>query len=151
MLLRHSFRPQKERAEALYGGWLELVPTRNPPLEGLRIERQLGQSNVCFWLCRGSERLAHCECVPDITRGGELPNLKGWAVLFELEVEQAWRGQGLGTHLVSHAVDWLRLSVCNLVVVPVAADDEASGAGQLYQRVGWDVMVGEQDAWAKLP
>lgn len=60
LLLRHDFRPQKERAEALFGGWLESVPSRNPPLEGLRIERQLGQSNVCFWLCSGSERLAHC-------------------------------------------------------------------------------------------
>lgn len=149
LFLRHGFRPQKERAEALYGGWLEPVPASDAPPEGLRIERQLGQANVCFWLCRGGEKLAHCECVPNITHGGELPSLKGWAILFELEVNQAWRNRGLGTYLVSHVIDWLRLAGCGRVVVPVAADDEARGAGRFYQRFGWNVLVREQDAWVR--
>ena len=145
-LLRHGFHPDRERAEALYGGVLEPVPV--PPLEGLQLERQVGQSDVCFWLLKEGVRVAHCECVPDLTHGGELPSLQRWAVLFELAVDEAWRGKGLGTYLVQQAVTWLHLGGCDRVVVPVAAEDEMRGAGRFYRRFGWDVLVRVEDAWA---
>lgn len=146
-LARHGFRPDERRAEALYGGWLKSSSHASVPVDGLEVERRLGQFNICFWLRRGDEWLGHCECVADLTQGGALPSLRGWAVLFELEVAPSWRNRGLGTYLVQQVVAWLRLAGCDRVVVPVAAEDEAQGAGRFYRRFGWEVLAHEADAW----
>ena len=79
----------------------------------------------------------------DLTHGGALPALSNWADLWELRVQEPWRGQGIGAWLLRHAVSWLRLSGRDRIVVNVTEDDEAAGAGSFYRRLGWGVFARE--------
>jgi hypothetical protein len=72
--------------EALYGGRLDGVPV---PTEGLSaadltVKRAAGPHETRFSAVEGEEELGFCEVVPDLTRGGSLPALGGWAELHEI-------------------------------------------------------------------
>ena len=92
--------------------------------------------------------MGECDCVSDLTDGGVLPALHGWGELAELEVREPWRNHGIGAWLVRHALAWLRLGGCTRIVLTVAAEDEAAGAGRFYRRFGWDALVRFQRGWA---
>jgi GNAT superfamily N-acetyltransferase len=141
------------RSEALYGGWLRDIPApTSPPLEGLTFKRSVGQIwGVNFVAHIGDEEIGFCECVPDLTEGGALPSLRGWAELGNLWIDDVWRGHGIGTWLVRHAVEWLRLAGCDRIVLACDQDDEAAGAGRFYRRFGWDVFTRIHDGWSRTP
>ena len=140
-----------EHREALYGGTLAGVPKpAASPLPGVEILRSAGRFGVRFSAVRGGERgeeVGHLECATDLTEGGTLPALRGWAELAELWVREESRDRGVGGWLVEHAVDWLRLAGCNRVVIPVDENDEAAGAGRFYSRFGWEVLAREIRSW----
>ena len=93
----------------------------------------------------GGEAVGFCEVAPDLSRGGALPALCGWAKLAELWVEEGWRSMGIGGWLVRHAAEWLRLAGCERMVFNVADPNEAAGAGRFYRRFGWEVLAREVD------
>lgn len=147
-LTEAGYAPRPECGEAIYGGRLDAVPLPGqPPLPGIEVRRVAGSDGVRFVAVFEAEEVGVCECAPDLTRGGTLPAFRGWAELCEMWVEGAWRGRGVGTWLVRHAVRWLRLAGCDRIVLAVAAADEAAGAGRFYERFGWDVLVRELRAW----
>lgn len=76
-----------------------------------------------------------------------MPALRGWAELSAMFVQEMWRGRGIGTWLVQHAVAWLRVAGCDRIVLSCAAEDEAAGAGRFYRRFGWEVFTRLQDGW----
>ena len=76
-----------------------------------------------------------------------VPSLRGWAELGEIYIEEGWRGRGIGTWLLQHAIEWLRMAGCDRIVLCCAADDEAAGAGRFYRRFGWDVFTRVEDGW----
>jgi GNAT superfamily N-acetyltransferase len=82
-----------------------------------------------------------------LTEGGAVPALRGWAELSAMFVQEMWRGRGIGTWLVQHAVAWLRVAGCDRIVLSCAAEDEAAGAGRFYRRFGWEVFTRLQDGW----
>ena len=136
--------PPYHHPEALYGGKLEAVPmTTEPPVAGLAVGRAVGPYGTRFSAVLDGEELGFCEVVPNLTRGGTLPALRGWAELQEIWFKESWRGRGIGSHLVRHAAAWLRLAGCDRIVFNVAAPDEAAGAGRFYRRFGWEVFVRE--------
>jgi GNAT superfamily N-acetyltransferase len=143
-----GYRPDPEHREALYGGELSGVPApEDPVLCELRVLRLVGTFGTRFSAVLDGEELGHCECVPDLTRGGALPALNGWAELAELEVREGWRRRGIGEWLVGHAASWLRSARCDRVVLSVAAVDEAAGAGRFYRRFGWCTLAREIRSW----
>jgi GNAT superfamily N-acetyltransferase len=137
-----------EHREALYGGTLARVPEPSVPLlPGLELKRSPGQFGVRFSAVRGGEEIGRLECAPDLTEGGNLPALDGWAELAELWVREGNRGRGVGGWLVGHAAGWLRLAGCDRVVICVDEDDEAAGAGRFYRRFGWEVLARLIRSW----
>lgn len=144
-----GYQPIPGRDEALYGGWLrdtEVPPS--PPIEGLTLKRRIGHVwGVLFTACLEEKEVGFCEVVADLSEGGAVPSLSGWAELGNLYIEEGWRGRGIGTWLLQHAIDWLRMAGCDRIVLSCAADDEAAGAGRLYRRFGWDVFSRLQDGW----
>lgn len=132
--------------EAIYGGKLGDVPVPSePPVAGLAVRRTVGSWGTRFSAVTGSEEVGFCEVMPDVTRGGLLPSLRGWADLQEIWVREEWRDRGIGGYLIRHAVVWLRLAGCDRIVFNVAAPNEAAGAGRFYRRFGWEVFV--REAW----
>jgi GNAT superfamily N-acetyltransferase len=145
-----GYQCQGGRREATFGGWLAPIPAPGePPLPGLSVERSLGRGQTRFTARLAGEAIGHCECAADLTRGGALPALRGWAELGELAVADGWRGRGVGGWLVRHAAAWLRLGGCDRVVLSVDAGDEAAGAGRFYQRLGWDALTRHRLGWAR--
>jgi GNAT superfamily N-acetyltransferase len=144
-----GFEPHPERNEALYGGWLRDVPAPAPaPLVGLVLKRAAGDIwGVRFSAQLDGDEIAFCECMSDLTEGGDVPRLQGWAVLGEIFTHEAYRNRGVGRWLLQSAVEWLRLAGCDRVALSCAADDEQAGAGRFYRRFGWDVFTKIQDSW----
>jgi GNAT superfamily N-acetyltransferase len=145
-----GYRPDAGRRETLYGGTLDGGPDPgDPPLAGLALKRTVGAFGTRFSASLDGEELGRCECVPDLTRGGALPALGGWAELGELWIREEWRNRRIGTWLVQQAVSWLRLAGCDRVVLSVAAEDEAAGADRFYRRFGWKVFTRETRSWTR--
>ena len=139
-------RPDDRRGhrEALYGGRLDAVPTVGElPEPGLTVGRAAGPWGTRFSALAGREEVGFCEVVADLTHGGLLPALGGWAELQEIWVQEGWRNRGIGGWLLRHAVTWLRLAGCGRIILNVASTNEAAGAGRLYRRFGWDIFVRE--------
>ena len=57
----------------------------------------------------GDELVGFVDLATDMTSGGTLSRLAGWGELDTLWVEEAHRRRGIGTWLIGHAADWLRL------------------------------------------
>lgn len=139
---------QPGRSEAMYGGGLaQIAPPAPPPWPGLAVLRTLGRRQTRFTALAEGQAIGWCECSADLTQGGALPALRGWAELGEIEVDERWRNRGVGTWLIQHAAAWLRLGGCDRAVFAVAAENEAAGAGRLYRRLGWNVLTRHQIGW----
>ncbi len=147
----HLFRGagfQPSRKEALFGGRLRDTGVDAPPITGLICKRGIrSDRGIGFSAQLNGQEIGWCECLADLTEGGDLPAMRGWAELTELYVHEEWRNQFVGTWLVRHAVDWLRMAGCDRIALCVDAADEARGAGRFYQSFGWDVFTRLEVGW----
>jgi GNAT superfamily N-acetyltransferase len=101
-------------------------------------------------VCDGEE-IGWCGIQTDLSGAGLSPALAGWAWLDELAVREECRNQSLGSWLVRHAISWARIGRCDRVVIPVANENEAAGAGRFYRRFGWGVLFRERHGWHRSP
>jgi ribosomal protein S18 acetylase RimI-like enzyme len=67
------------------------------------------------------------------------------AYLYALRVRPAWRGQGIGQHLVAAAEARLRERGVATAVIAVAKTNE--GAHRLYRRLGYQVFADDPGVW----
>lgn len=147
-LTQAGYDSHSGRSEALFGGRLDhLPPPGELPLQGLALGREVGRFGTNFVVRLDDQRLGWCDCRADLTLGGELPAVRGWAELSELWVEAEWRNQGLGAWLVKQAGVYLRLAGCDRIVLTVDHQNEADGAGRFYQRLGWEVLTRYRKGW----
>jgi len=144
-----GYRADPERREALYGGRLAgVAEPGDPPLPSLCVLRRVGRLGVRFSaVADEGEEVGHLECNPDLTEGGSIPALGGWAELDELWVREGMRRRGVGRWLVGHAARWLLLAGCDRIVVCVDGNDEEAGAGRFYRRFGWEVLGRLTRSW----
>lgn len=143
-----GYRPAPGLEDAVYGGPLTLSRTaQESPVAGVTLKRKVGARGTRFSAVVNGSEVGYGECKEDLTLGGALPALRGWGELVELWVDTEWRNQGLGTWLVSHVVHWLLLAKCDRIVLNVAADDEAAGAGRFYNRWGWTPLARQTKGW----
>ena len=134
----------------VYGGTLNGISSPGePPIRGVTIHRDLGGFGTRFVARLDGRNVGQCECISDLTEGGLLHALTGWAELSEIETSESMRNQGVGSWVVRHAVEWLRLAKCDRVVLFVARENEEAGAGRFYKRFGWMPMV-RQKHWGRL-
>lgn len=145
-----GYAPTAGNREAVYGGRLPQVTVPpNPPLPNLTVRRTMGREQARFTAWEEDRAVGFCECTADLTHGGALPALRGWAELCELHVTEGRRGRGVGAWLVQQASAWLRLGGCDRIVLSVAAADEARGAGRFYQRFGWEALSRWRRGWGR--
>ncbi len=108
-----------ERAGFVHDGHVEIIllarvdelprpPT--PPLEGLRVDRSVGESGTRLSARLGDELVGFIEVETNLAEGGRLAHLGGWADVGNLHVAEAYRRRGVATWLVGQAADWLRLA-----------------------------------------
>jgi GNAT superfamily N-acetyltransferase len=148
-LARGRLHPGEQYAEAVWGGWLAGVPApAEPPLDGLTIRRNVANLSTRFEALLDGRGVAVFDVASDLTEGGALPCLRGWGDVWTLEVVEKHRGKGIGSWLVSHGVEWLRLAGCDRIVLPVAVTDEERGAGRFYERLGWRPVARLERGWS---
>jgi GNAT superfamily N-acetyltransferase len=108
-----------ERAGFVHDGHVEVVLLARvdelprpaaPPLEGLRLERSVGESGTRLSGLVGDELIGFVEVETNLAEGGRLAHLGGWADVGNLHVVEAYRRRGIATWLVGQAADWLRLA-----------------------------------------
>ena len=108
-----------ERAGFVHDGHVEIILLARvdelprpaaPPLEGLRLERSVGESGTRLSGLVGDELIGFVEVETNLAEGGRLAHLGGWADVGNLHVVEAYRRRGIATWLVGQAADWLRLA-----------------------------------------
>jgi GNAT superfamily N-acetyltransferase len=148
LLVEAGFERLHPREEAIFGGWLtHIPPPGDVPVPGVTMRRVMTQQGVAFTAYLDDQAIGWCQVVADLTDGGENPNLRGWAELSEMQVDETWQNRGLGAWLVRHAVEWLRLAGCDRIALAVASDNEARGAGRFYERFGWRPFCRREIGW----
>jgi GNAT superfamily N-acetyltransferase len=107
-----------QRAGFRYEGHTEIVfvaavgdlPAPGPaPVPGLSVSRSVGVNGTRLAAVLGDEVLGFIEVDTDLADAGRLSRLAGWADIGNLHVGEAHRRKGVGTWLVGHAAEWLRL------------------------------------------
>jgi GNAT superfamily N-acetyltransferase len=108
-----------ERAGFVHDGHVEIVLLARvdelpgpsaPPLEGLALERSVGESGTRLSARLGGEVVGFIEVETNLAEGGRLAHLGGWADVGNLHVAEPHRRRGVATWLVGQAADWLRLA-----------------------------------------
>jgi GNAT superfamily N-acetyltransferase len=108
-----------ERSGFVHDGLVEIIllarvdelpePSR-PPLDGLRLERSVGEAGTRLAGLAGDELVGFIEVDTNLAEGGRLAHLGGWADIGNLHVAEPYRRRGVATWLVGQAADWLRLA-----------------------------------------
>lgn len=88
----------------------ELPEPSGPPLDGLRLERAVGEVGTRLAGYAGDELVGFIEVETNLAEGGRLAHLAGWADIGNLHVTAAYQRRGVATWLVGQAADWLRLA-----------------------------------------
>ena len=150
LMEQFGFSTNEEDDESIYAGTLHGISVPGePPVAGVTIHRAMGQFGARFVARIDGEEIAACECISDLTEGGQLPSLAGWAELSELATSEPMRNRGIGSWVVRHAVEWLRLARCDRIELTVARDDERAGAGRFYRRFGLTPLVRQRKRWSR--
>jgi GNAT superfamily N-acetyltransferase len=113
---RAGFRPSGT-VEIIVAAELDDLPApHDPPLPGLAVRREVGFSSTRFVAALGDQDIAYMHVALDMTKGGVLSRLAGWAEVWELTVEEPYRRQGVATWLVGEVTRWLRLGRVDRII-----------------------------------
>jgi GNAT superfamily N-acetyltransferase len=142
-----GFSDDEGRTEVLLAGDLATVgEPKEPPLEGLTVRREVDNLAVRFSAVLDGHVIGYVNVHDDLTRGGTLSCLRGWARLHEQFVEPAYRRRGVGSWLVRHAVSWLRLGGATRILAGWAEEFDAGSQAFLYQ-FGWQEIGSTRRGW----
>jgi len=143
-----GYAPEPEREEVLYAGRIDrLEPPPAPPIEGLVLARRTCDFAPRFAAELAGDSIGLFDVGSDVTAGGTLPALAGWAEPWNLWVDERYRSQGVGSWLVRSAAPYLRLGGCDRMLVTVAVEGERAGAGRFYERLGLVRLARLDRAW----
>jgi GNAT superfamily N-acetyltransferase len=143
-----------ERAGFVHDGHVEIVLLARvdelpqpavPPLEGLGLDRSVGESGTRLTARLGEERVGLIEVETNLAEGGRLAHLGGWADVGNLHVDEAYRRRGIATWLVGQAADWLRLARVERLLDYAWPEEEAMLA--LLGRVGFRELTRTARGW----
>jgi GNAT superfamily N-acetyltransferase len=147
-LTRSGFEPLATDEQVLYGGRLPEVDQAAPPVAGLEVRAAADEPGQRFLAELDGGEVGFLEWSPDLSCGGSLPALAGWAELCALRVGEEWRGRGVGGWLVRRTVPFLRMVGVSRVVMAIAAAEERAGAGRFCRRLGWEPVVRLEQGWS---
>lgn len=142
-LARAGFAPGDRVEVIMLADVAELGTAGPPPVDGLTVTRHVGDHATRFTATIG-DRVAGClEVRGDLTNGGALSRLAGWADVWELHVAEELRRRGVARWLVGHGADWLRLARVERVLHVAIGDDEIGAA----TRLGWRELTRARRGW----
>jgi GNAT superfamily N-acetyltransferase len=119
-----------------------------PPFAGLWVERTLGGHATRFTAQLGGRVAGFFEVQADLTAGGALSRLAGWADVWELHVAEDVRRRGIGRWLVGHGADWLRLGrVERILDYVIVGEDDAHLA--FARALGWRELTRTERGWRR--
>ena len=147
-LVRAGFVAVAAQEQVLYGGHLPDVWEKAPPVPGLTARAAADEPGQRFLAELDGGEVGFVEWSPDLSCGGSLPALGGWAELCALRVHENWRGRGVGDWLVRRTVPFLRMAGVSHVVVALAVGQEEAGAGRFCKRLGWEPLVRVEQGWS---
>jgi GNAT superfamily N-acetyltransferase len=144
-----GFSDDEGRTERLLAGGLDTVgDLGKPPIEGLTIRRGVDNLAVRFSAVLDDQIIGYVNVHDDLTRGGTLSCLRGWAELREYFVEPSYRRRGVGRWLVRHAASWLRLGGTSRILAMWAEELDA-GSLAFLQQFGWQEMGSTRRGWRR--
>lgn len=144
-----GFSDEDGRTEVLLAGGLDAVADPGePPLQGLRVRREVDNVAVRFSAVRDDEVVGYVNVHDDLTRGGTLSCLRRWADLREQFVKPEHRRRGIGTWLVRHTVSWLRLGGTERILA-TWAEELDPGALAFLQQFGWREIGRTRRGWRR--
>jgi ribosomal protein S18 acetylase RimI-like enzyme len=147
-----------QRAGFVHDGHTEVVllarvdelPRPSPaPVAGLTVRRALGVNGTRLSACLGEEVVGYVEVAANLTDGGRLAQLAGWADVGNLHVAEAYRRRGVATWLVGRAADWLRLARVERLLDYAWAEEE--GCLALLRRLGFRELTRTARGWSRRP
>lgn len=124
----------------------DLPAPHEPPVPGLSVRREVGYQATRFAAVLGGEVVGYVHVRADLTAGGALGRLAGWADLWELTVEEPWRRRGIATWLLAEVAGWLRLAGAHRLI-DQAWPHETDRLGFLAAR-GFAELTRTQRGWA---
>jgi len=146
LLVRGGFRNEGRTELILVANVAKLPAGGDPPLEGLTLRREMRVSTR-FSARLGDELIGFVDLATDMTSGGTLSRLAGWGELDTLWVEEAHRRRGIGTWLVGHAADWLRLGHDDRFIA--YCSPEQTGELEFMARLGFRELVRTECYWVR--
>jgi GNAT superfamily N-acetyltransferase len=135
------------RVEVVLVAAVEDLPVPGPPPPGLEMRRVVGRNGTAFVALDGDEAVGSFELRSDVTNGGSLSRLAGWAEMWNVEVAERLRRRGVGTWLVAHGAEWLRLGGVRQLAAEHAEGDEA--AAGFLRRLGWKELTRTERGWLR--
>jgi GNAT superfamily N-acetyltransferase len=147
-----------ERAGFVHDGHVEVVllarvdelpPPAGPPLDGLTLERSVGEAGTRLAARLGPGRVGFIEVDTNLAQGGRLAHLGGWADVGNLHVTEAHRRRGVATWLVGQAADWLRLARVDRLLAYARPEEHDLLA--LLGRLGFRELTRTARGWVHRP
>jgi len=139
------------RSEAVLVADVAALPRGGaPPLSGLSVHRALGGHAPRFTATLDGRVAGFFEVQADLTDGGVLSRLAGWADVWELHVEPDLRRRGIGRWLVGHGADWLRLARVERLIDYVTLDED-EGHLAFATGLGFRELTRTRRGWSLSP
>jgi GNAT superfamily N-acetyltransferase len=149
-LERAGFTPGPRTETILVADVADLPRATPAPVAGLALRTALGGRGTRFTAVLEGAVVGIHEVQTDLTVGGTRSRLAGWADVWELHVDAAHRRRGIGTWLVGHAADRLRLARADRVLAyTVPGEDE--GELPFLQRMGFRELTRTRRGWLHEP
>jgi len=118
------------------------------PIDGVTLRRTLGINGTRFSAVLDGEAIAYIE-VETLERNERQPRGGGWADIGNLQVDAAYRRQGVATWLLAHAVEWLRLAHVDRLVGYTWPEEEAGVS--FLERAGFRELTRTERGWTREP
>jgi GNAT superfamily N-acetyltransferase len=149
-LRRAGFAPG-DRVEAVLVADVAGLPHGGPPpLEGLTVRRALGGHATRFSAVLDGRVAGFFEVQADLTAGGALSRLAGWADVWELHVAEDVRRRGIATWLVGHGADWLRLARAErLIDYAIVGDGDGDAHLAFATALGFRELTRATRGWSR--
>jgi GNAT superfamily N-acetyltransferase len=119
-----------------------------PPLAGLRLRRSVGSNGTRLSAELGDVCAGFIE-VDLLQTAARYPQQPGLADIGNLDVGQAYRRRGIGSWLLRHAAQWLRLGQATRLLHYAAADETAAIA--FAERHGFTELTRTRRGWQRSP
>jgi GNAT superfamily N-acetyltransferase len=149
-LRRAGFMPGRRTEAILVADVAALPRPGDPPAAGLELHIALGGRGTRFSAVLDGAVVGIHEVQTDLTAGGTRSRLAGWADVWELHVDAAHRRRGIGTWLVGHAADRLRLARADRLLGYTTPGEDA-GELPFLLRMGFRELTRTTRGWIREP